>query len=151
VAYTPGVAEPVKDIAANPALLGELTAKRNLVAVATDGTAILGLGDLGAEASIPVMEGKAVLFKQFGDVDGWPVPLNRCRRDGKNSGPTDPRRVIEAAAAIAPMYGGVNLERLLIQASPSNIGRKLARPRCFSAIHFVAPNGAHEPRRGSAP
>ena len=79
LAYTPGVAEAVKEIARTPDGLSRLTAKDKLVAVVSDGTAILGLGDLGAEASIPVMEGKAVLFKVFGDVDGWPVPLNHCR------------------------------------------------------------------------
>jgi malate dehydrogenase (oxaloacetate-decarboxylating)(NADP+) len=118
LAYTPGVAEAVKAIAAEPAAISQLTAKDKLVAVVTDGTAILGLGDLGAEASIPVMEGKAVLFKVFGDVDGWPVPLNHCRMDGKNDGPTDPQRVIDAVAAIAPMYGGINLE-------------DIAAPACF--------------------
>lgn len=118
LAYTPGVAEAVKEIASNPASISRYTAKDKLVAIVTDGTAILGLGDLGAEASIPVMEGKAVLFKTFGNVDGWPVPLNHCRIDGKNSGPTDPQRVIDAVAAIAPMYGGINLE-------------DIASPACF--------------------
>jgi len=118
LAYTPGVAEVVKEIAANPGSISRFTAKDKLVAVVSDGTAILGLGDLGAEASIPVMEGKAVLFKVFGDVDGWPVPLNHCRMDGKNTGPTDPQRVIDAVAAIAPMYGGINLE-------------DIAAPACF--------------------
>ena len=69
LAYTPGVAHAVKEIAANPASIYDVTAKSNLVGVVSDGTAILGLGDLGAAASIPVMEGKAVLFKSFGDVD----------------------------------------------------------------------------------
>ena len=118
LAYTPGVAEAVKEIAANPKSAMRLTAKNKLVAVVSDGTAILGLGDLGATASIPVMEGKAVLFKVFGDVDGWPVPLNHCRADGKNEGPTDPQRIIDAVAAIAPMYGGINLE-------------DIAAPACF--------------------
>jgi malate dehydrogenase (oxaloacetate-decarboxylating)(NADP+) len=118
MAYTPGVALPVKEIAGNSDLVYKLTAKRKLVAVVTDGTAILGLGDLGAAASIPVMEGKAALFKSFGDVDGWPVPLNCCRVDGKSEGPTDPQRIIDAVCAIAPMYGGVNLE-------------DIAAPACF--------------------
>ena len=118
LAYTPGVAHAVKEIAAKPDSVFEVTSKSNLVAVVSDGTAILGLGDLGAAASIPVMEGKAVLFKSFGDVDAWPVPLNCCRMDGKNEGKTDPRRVIDAVMAIAPQYGGVNLE-------------DIASPACF--------------------
>ena len=118
LAYTPGVAEAVRAIAADRTALFRYTAKSNLVAVVSDGSAILGLGDLGAEASIPVMEGKGVLFKAFGDVDGWPVPLNGCRIDGKNTGPTDPQRVIDMVAALAPMYGGINLE-------------DIAAPACF--------------------
>ena len=118
LAYTPGVAHAVKEIAARPDSACECTAKSNLVAVVTDGTAILGLGDLGALASIPVMEGKAVLFKAFGDVDGWPVPLAKCRVGGADAGKTDPQRVIDACMAIAPMYGGINLE-------------DIAAPACF--------------------
>jgi malate dehydrogenase (oxaloacetate-decarboxylating)(NADP+) len=118
LAYTPGVALPVKEIARDREALYRCTAKGNLVAVVSDGTAILGLGDLGAEASIPVMEGKAVLFKAFGDVDGWPVPLNHCRMHGGNTGKTDPKRVIDTVLAIAPMYGGINLE-------------DIAAPACF--------------------
>ena len=90
LAYTPGVAHAVKAIAAEPSAVYDVTAKPNLVAVVSDGTAILGLGDLGAAASIPVMEGKAVLFKSFADVDAWPVPLNHCRLEGKDTGTTDP-------------------------------------------------------------
>ena len=118
LAYTPGVAHAVKEIAAKPESVFDVTAKSNLVAVVSDGTAILGLGDLGAAASIPVMEGKAVLFKAFGDVDAWPVPLNHCRMDGRNEGKTDPKRVIEMVKALAPQYGGVNLE-------------DIASPACF--------------------
>ncbi|MBO7309427.1 MAG: hypothetical protein J6V38_07350 [Kiritimatiellae bacterium] len=118
LAYTPGVAHAVKAIAADKNALYDCTAKPNLVAVVSDGTAILGLGDLGASASIPVMEGKAVLFKAFGDVDAWPVPLNCCRQGGANEGKTDPKRVIEMVKAIAPQYGGINLE-------------DIASPACF--------------------
>ena len=118
LAYTPGVAHAVKEIAANPASVFDFTAKSNLVAVVSDGTAILGLGDLGAAASIPVMEGKAVLFKSFGGVDAWPVPLAHCRMGGADTGKTDPERVIDAVLAIAPQYGGVNLE-------------DIAAPACF--------------------
>lgn len=118
LAYTPGVAHAVKAIAENPSAVYDCTAKPNLVAVVSDGTAILGLGDLGAAASIPVMEGKAVLFKSFGDVDAWPVPLAHCRQDGKDTGKTDPKRVIEAVKMLAPQYGGVNLE-------------DIAAPACF--------------------
>ncbi len=118
LAYTPGVALAVKEIAARPASVYDITAKRNLVAVVSDGTAILGLGDLGAAASIPVMEGKAVLFKSFADVDAWPVPLGCCRIGGKDTGKTDPERVIAAVKAIAPQYAGINLE-------------DIASPACF--------------------
>ncbi|MFU8780626.1 MAG: NAD(P)-dependent malic enzyme [Kiritimatiellia bacterium] len=118
LAYTPGVAEAVRVLAEDPAAARTYSARGNLVAVVSDGTSILGLGDLGATASIPVMEGKAVLFKSFGDVDAWPVPLNRCRVGGADSGPTDPARVIDMVAALAPMYGGINLE-------------DIAAPACF--------------------
>ena len=118
LAYTPGVAHAVKAIAANPDAAYACTAKPNLVAVVSDGTAILGLGDLGAKASIPVMEGKAVLFKAFADVDAWPVPVAHCRQGGEDAGKTDPERVIAAVKAIAPQYGGINLE-------------DIAAPACF--------------------
>ena len=118
LAYTPGVAQAVLAIAEDPEAVYACTAKPNLVAVVSDGTAILGLGDRGAAASIPVMEGKAVLFKSFGDVDAWPVPLAHCRKDGRDTGKTDPERVIAAVKALAPQYGGVNLE-------------DIASPACF--------------------
>ena len=118
LAYTPGVAHAVKAIAADSAAVYDCTAKAKLVAVVSDGTAILGLGDLGATASIPVMEGKAVLFKSFGDVDAWPVPLDACREGGANTGRTDPERVIAAVKAVAPQYAGINLE-------------DIASPACF--------------------
>ncbi len=118
LAYTPGVAEPVKEIGRCPESIFQYTSRGNLVAVVTDGSAVLGLGDMGAEAAIPVMEGKAALFKAFGHVEAWPAPLNHCRIDGANTGPTDPPRVIDMVCAIAPMYGGINLE-------------DIAAPACF--------------------
>ncbi len=99
-AYTPGVAQPCREIAADPAAAYTYTAKGNLVAVVTNGTAVLGLGDIGAAASMPVMEGKAVLFKEFGGVDAFPVCLDT----------KDPEKVIEAVRMLAPTFGGVNLE-----------------------------------------
>lgn len=99
-AYTPGVAQPCREIAADPAAAYTYTAKGNLVAVVTNGTAVLGLGDIGAAASMPVMEGKAVLFKEFGGVDAFPICLDT----------KDPEKVIEAVRLLAPTFGGVNLE-----------------------------------------
>ena len=100
LAYTPGVAEPVLDIEKDPELAYEYTSKGNLVAVLTNGTAILGLGDRGALASKPVMEGKGVLFKKFADVDVFDIEVNSH----------DPDVIIKVAAAIAPTFGGINLE-----------------------------------------
>lgn len=99
-AYTPGVAEPCREIAKDPAAAYTYTAKGNLVAVVTNGTAVLGLGDIGAAAAMPVMEGKAILFKEFGGVDAFPICLDT----------KDPEQVIEAVRLLAPTFGGVNLE-----------------------------------------
>ena len=107
-AYTPGVARVCLAIAKNPADARRLTIKRNTVAVVTDGTAVLGLGDIGPAAALPVMEGKAALFKRFADVDAWPVCLDT----------TDTEEIISIVKALAPVYGGVNLE-------------DIAAPRCF--------------------
>ena len=107
-AYTPGVARVCMAIAKDPSRARELTIKRNTIAVVTDGTAVLGLGDIGPEASMPVMEGKAVLFKQFADVDAWPVALDT----------KDTEEIIQIVKAIAPAYGGINLE-------------DISAPRCF--------------------
>ncbi len=100
LAYTPGVAYPVLEIAADPALAYEYTNKGNLVAVISNGTAILGLGDRGALASKPVMEGKAVLFKKFADLDSIDIELDEH----------DPARVVEIVAAMGASFGGINLE-----------------------------------------
>ncbi|MEL6540378.1 MAG: NADP-dependent malic enzyme [Pseudomonadota bacterium] len=100
LAYSPGVAVPVEAIAEDPSLAARYTAKANLVAVISNGTAILGLGNLGALASKPVMEGKAVLFKRFADVDSIDIELNT----------EDPEAFIEAVALMEPSFGGINLE-----------------------------------------
>jgi malate dehydrogenase (oxaloacetate-decarboxylating)(NADP+) len=100
LAYTPGVAEPVLEIEKDPELAYEYTSKGNLVAVVSNGTAILGLGDRGALASKPVMEGKGVLFKKFADVDVFDIELNSH----------DPDEIIKVVAAISPTFGGINLE-----------------------------------------
>ena len=100
LAYTPGVAYPVLEIARNPDLAYDYTAKGNLVAVISNGTAILGLGNRGALASKPVMEGKAVLFKAYADIDVFDIEVNS----------EDPDTVIEVTKAIAPTFGGINLE-----------------------------------------
>ncbi|MHB1064879.1 MAG: malic enzyme-like NAD(P)-binding protein [Georgenia sp.] len=107
-AYTPGVARVCLAIAKNPADARRLTIKRNTVAVVTDGTAVLGLGDIGPAAALPVMEGKAALFKEFAGVDAWPVCLDT----------KDTEEIIAIVKALAPVYGGVNLE-------------DISAPRCF--------------------
>ena len=107
-AYTPGVARVCQAIAANPEDARRLTIKRNTVAVVTDGSAVLGLGNLGAAAAMPVMEGKAALFKRFGGVDAWPVCLDT----------QDTEEIIRTVQILAPGYGGINLE-------------DIAAPRCF--------------------
>jgi malate dehydrogenase (oxaloacetate-decarboxylating) len=108
MAYTPGVARICRAIADDPEKVWNLTIKQNTVAVVTDGTAVLGLGDIGPEAALPVMEGKAILFKEFGGIDAWPV----CLRT------TDPDEIVRTVVALAPAFGGVNLE-------------DIAAPRCF--------------------
>jgi malate dehydrogenase (oxaloacetate-decarboxylating) len=108
LAYTPGVAEVCTAIAERPELVHDYTWKSQVVAVVTDGTAVLGLGDIGPEASLPVMEGKAILFKQFGGVDAVPIAL-AC---------TDTDEIVETVVRLAPSFGGVNLE-------------DISAPRCF--------------------
>ncbi|MEV0070109.1 MULTISPECIES: NAD-dependent malic enzyme [unclassified Amycolatopsis] len=107
-AYTPGVARVCQAIAANPEDARRLTIKRNTVAVVTDGSAVLGLGNIGPAAALPVMEGKAALFKKFAGVDAWPVCLDT----------QDTEEIIKIVKAIAPVYAGINLE-------------DIAAPRCF--------------------
>lgn len=108
IAYSPGVAEPCKEIAKDVSKAYDYTAKGNLVAVVSDGSAVLGLGNIGPEAALPVMEGKAVLFKKFASVDAIPIVLNT----------QDTEEIITAVKAIAPTFGGINLE-------------DISAPRCF--------------------
>jgi malate dehydrogenase (oxaloacetate-decarboxylating) len=108
MAYTPGVARISTAIAEDPAKVWTLTVKQNTVAVVSDGTAVLGLGDVGPEAALPVMEGKAVLFKEFGGVDAWPICLAT----------KDVDEIVRIVTALAPVFGGINLE-------------DISAPRCF--------------------
>jgi malate dehydrogenase (oxaloacetate-decarboxylating) len=108
MAYTPGVARVCEAIAREPESVWNLTVKRNTVAVVTDGTAVLGLGDIGPEAALPVMEGKALLFKEFGGVDAFPLALAT----------KDVDEIVRSVEAVAPVFGGVNLE-------------DISAPRCF--------------------
>ncbi len=106
--YTPGVAEPCREIERDPSSIFEVTSKGNMVAVITDGTAVLGLGDIGPDAALPVMEGKAVLFKRFAGIDAFPICI-----DSK-----DPDEIVDITAKIASSFGGINLE-------------DISAPRCF--------------------
>ncbi|HYT00451.1 MAG TPA: NADP-dependent malic enzyme [Thermoplasmata archaeon] len=110
--YTPGVAQPCLDIKADPEKVWTLTNKWNQVAVVTDGTRVLGLGDIGPEAGLPVMEGKSLLFKYLGGVDAFPVPLAT----------KDPEKIIETVKLITPSFGGINLE-------------DIAQPKCFTILN----------------
>jgi malate dehydrogenase (oxaloacetate-decarboxylating) len=109
LAYTPGVAGPAKAIAANPALANQLTWKGNTVAVISDGSAVLGLGNIGPEAALPVMEGKALLFKQFANIDAVPIVLAT----------QDTQEIIDTVVRLAPSFAGINLE-------------DISAPRCFT-------------------
>jgi malate dehydrogenase (oxaloacetate-decarboxylating) len=108
MAYTPGVARVCQEIAADRQKAFEYTIKRNMVAVVSDGSAVLGLGDIGPEAAMPVMEGKAMLFKEFADVDAFPICLSTH----------DPDQIVTAVKLMAPTFGGINLE-------------DISAPRCF--------------------
>jgi len=130
VAYTPGVAAPCLAIAGNRELAKKLTIKHNSVAVVTDGSAVLGLGNIGPEAAIPVMEGKALLFKQLADIDAWPVCLDTQDTD----------EIVETVRRIAPVFGGINLE-------------DISAPRCFEVERRLQDLGIpvfHDDQHGTA-
>ena len=130
IAYTPGVAGPCELIAKDSSLARELTIKRNTVAVVSDGSAVLGLGNIGPLGAIPVMEGKALLFKQYGDIDAWPICLDT----------QDSKEIIETVRRIAPVFGGVNLE-------------DISAPRCFeieSALQDLGIPVFHDDQHGTA-
>jgi malate dehydrogenase (oxaloacetate-decarboxylating) len=130
LAYTPGVAEPCRQIAADPAAATELTVKGNTVAVVTDGSAVLGLGNIGPLASIPVMEGKAMLFRQFADLNAWPICLDT----------QDVDEIVATIRHIAPIFGGINLE-------------DIAAPRCFEVEDRLQDLGIpvfHDDQHGTA-
>jgi len=130
LAYTPGVAQVCLEIAKNPARVFDLTIKRNTVAVVSDGSAILGIGNLGAAAALPVMEGKAVLFKEFAGVDAFPLCLDT----------QDVDEIVRIVRAIAPVFGGINLE-------------DISAPRCFEVEERLQDLGIpvfHDDQHGTA-
>ncbi len=130
LAYTPGVARPCELIAENGDLAHDLTIKRNTVAVVSDGSAVLGLGNIGPLAAIPVMEGKALLFKQFARIDAWPICVDT----------QDSTEIIETVRRIAPVFGGVNLE-------------DISAPRCFEIENSLQDLGIpvfHDDQHGTA-
>ena len=130
LAYTPGVARPCEIIAEDPEAAYRLTSKGNSVAVVTDGSAVLGLGDIGPLASLPVMEGKALLFREFAKIDAWPICLDT----------KDPAKIIETCKLIAPSFGGINLE-------------DISAPRCFEIEDALQDLGIpvfHDDQHGTA-
>ena len=130
IAYTPGVARPCEVIAQDPSAARRLTLKANAVAVVTDGSAVLGLGNIGPLAALPVMEGKAMLFKQFANIDAWPICL-----DTQN-----PDEIIQTVRLIAPTFGGINLE-------------DIAAPQCFkieAALQDLGIPVFHDDQHGTA-
>lgn len=130
VAYTPGVAAPCEEIAKNPHRALDLTLKRNAVAVVSDGSAVLGLGNIGPLAAIPVMEGKAVLFKEYANIDAWPICVDTQDAD----------EIIQTVRNIAPVFGGINLE-------------DIAAPRCFEVEDRLQDLGIpvfHDDQHGTA-
>ena len=130
LAYTPGVARPCEVIAKDPSQAYSLTLKRNSVAVVSDGSAVLGLGNIGPHAAIPVMEGKCLLFREFAGIDAWPVCVDT----------TDTEKIIETVRLIAPVFGGVNLE-------------DISAPRCFEIENALQDLGIpvfHDDQHGTA-
>jgi len=130
IAYTPGIARPCEVIAQDSEQAKNLTIKHNSVAVISDGSAVLGLGNIGAEAAIPVMEGKALLFKEFADIDAWPICLTT----------QDSAEIIETIRRIAPVFGGINLE-------------DISAPRCFeieTALQDLGIPVFHDDQHGTA-
>ncbi|OGO67852.1 MAG: malate dehydrogenase [Chloroflexi bacterium RBG_19FT_COMBO_62_14] len=129
--YTPGVAAPCRAIAENPELVYEHTHKWNTVAVVSDGTRVLGLGDIGPKAGLPVMEGKALLYKYLGGVDAWPIMLDT----------KDPDKIIETVLLIQPGFGGVNLE-------------DISQPKCFRVLDTLKARAEipvwHDDQQGTA-
>jgi malate dehydrogenase (oxaloacetate-decarboxylating) len=129
--YTPGVAAPCRAIAEDPDLVYEHTHKQNTVAVVSDGTRVLGLGDIGPKAGLPVMEGKALLYKYLGGVDAWPIMLDT----------KDPDKIIETVLLIQPGFGGVNLE-------------DISQPKCFRVLDTLRAQAEipvwHDDQQGTA-
>ena len=130
IAYTPGVARPCELIAEDPSKARSLTIKHNSVAVVSDGSAVLGLGNIGPLAAIPVMEGKALLFKEFANIDAWPICLET----------QDTEEIVETVRRVAPVFGGINLE-------------DIAAPRCFAVEDRLQDLGIpvfHDDQHGTA-
>lgn len=130
IAYTPGVARPCEVIAENPERARDLTMKGNSVAVVSDGSSVLGLGNIGPLAAIPVMEGKAVLFKQYANIDAWPICVDTQDAD----------EIVETVRRIAPVFGGINLE-------------DISAPRCFEVEDRLQDLGIpvfHDDQHGTA-
>ncbi len=130
LAYTPGVARPCEVIAADRSKARELTIKRNTVAVVSDGSAVLGLGDIGPHAAIPVMEGKSLLFREFANIDAWPICLDTKQPD----------EIVATVRHIAPVFGGINLE-------------DISAPRCFTIERQLQDIGIpvfHDDQHGTA-
>jgi len=130
LAYTPGVAQPCREIVKDKNKIYELTIKKNSVAVISDGSAVLGLGNIGAEAAIPVMEGKALLFKEYGNIDAFPICIET----------QDSKELIQIIKNIAPVFGGINLE-------------DISAPRCFEieeALQNIGIPVFHDDQHGTA-